>query len=256
MSAYATDIHVHSRFSPDSEAAFEEHCERALALGIERVCFTDHVELCPTNEDYGYFRAEAYFDALERARETYRGSLTLLSGVEIAGGPHIYQKEYAEYLSLPFDFILCSVHDWYEGLFASQMIHLPMPLEESFGLYWDEVLAVTEYGGFDAFAHLDFPKRYYGRAWYDYEKLERIFKAMVEKGIALEINTSSLRKGLDETMPGPEMVELYKRCGGRYAFISSDAHRASDLGAGFDAAAGLLEGLTAVYYEERKRIRI
>ena len=49
--------------------------------------------------------------------------------------------------------------------------------------------------------------------------------------MVIEINPSSLRKGYNETMPGKELLEIYKACGGRYVTIGSDAHEVKDLGA-------------------------
>jgi histidinol-phosphatase (PHP family) len=163
-----------------------------------------------------------------------------LSGVEIGGGPHVHPEEYTTYLAKGYDFVLVSVHDWYEGLFASEMVKLPMPAEESYALYWDEVYKTVCYGGFDALAHFDFPKRYYG-------------KVMAEKGIAMEINTSSVRQGMEEPMPGKEILDIYKKCGGKYVTIGSDAHIPEDMGADFDKAEKLCTGFTQVYYKARKR---
>ena len=49
-------------------------------------------------------------------------------------------------------------------------------------------------------------------------------KQLLEKDMVIEINTSSLRKGHSETMPGKELVEIYKECGGMYVTVGPDAH--------------------------------
>ena len=36
------DQHLHTSFSGDSETPPEEQAEKAIALGMERICFTDH----------------------------------------------------------------------------------------------------------------------------------------------------------------------------------------------------------------------
>ena len=73
--------------------------------------------------------------------------------------------------------------------------------------------------------------------------------------MVIEINTSSLRKGLKETMPGLELLEIYKDCGGQYVTIGSDAHYVSDIGADNEIAQKLIRdfGLQEVVYEQRKR---
>ena len=63
----------------------------------------------------------------------------------------------------------------------------------------------------------------------------------------IEINTSSLRKGHEQTMPGKELLEIYKNNGGRYVTIGSDAH--------YMEAKELLKevGLQEVIYRQRRR---
>lgn len=74
--------------------------------------------------------------------------------------------------------------------------------------------------------------------------------------MVIEINTSSVRKGYSETMPGKELLEIYKDCGGAYVTVGSDAHEVKDIGADIDIAKELIKdfGLQEVMYEHRKRI--
>jgi histidinol-phosphatase (PHP family) len=254
--AILTDMHIHSHFSPDSNASVNECCEAALARGLLRICITDHVEFNPKDDGYGFYCPDDYLAAVARSRERYGAHLELLSGVEIGGGPHIHPGEYTECVARKYDFILVSVHDWYEGMFASQMVKLGMRLRQSYGLYWDEVYQTVCHGGFDALAHFDFPKRYYREVFYDWEKIKKIFTVMVDNGIALEINTSSLREGLKEPMPGREVLDFYRKCGGEFLTIGSDAHRHGDIGGQFDVIEPLTAGFTQVYFKGRVRYTV
>ena len=76
--------------------------------------------------------------------------------------------------------------------------------------------------------------------------------------MVMEINTSSLRKGHSETMPGKELLQIYKDCGGRYVTVGSDAHEIRDLTADNHVAKKLIEELSLqeVVYENRRRIVI
>lgn len=38
------DYHIHSDFSPDSTLTMDQACEKAISLGLEELCFTDHLE--------------------------------------------------------------------------------------------------------------------------------------------------------------------------------------------------------------------
>lgn len=102
------------------------------------------------------------------------------------------------------------------------------------------------------------PKRYYGEIYYEEAKVREIFKHLLDKDMVIEINTSSLRKGHSETMPGDELLALYKDCGGRYTTVGSDAHEVLDMGADGGAARTLVHGygLQEVVYEQRRRMPV
>lgn len=178
--------------------------------------------------------------------------LTLLCGIEFAE-PHLYQAELAEYTKLPYDYILGSVHFWYNNMFPSQMVDTQIPVEVCYKHYWNEVLAAVKAGGFDAIAHLDFPKRYYGELQFNTEILHEICREMIKNNICPEINTSSLRRNNKEAMPDKELLAIYKSCNGKYVTIGSDAHNVGDLAADNKYAKNLIDyfGFTEIYFNRR-----
>ncbi|MDR1927214.1 MAG: histidinol-phosphatase HisJ family protein [Oscillospiraceae bacterium] len=226
MNAFNMDLHLHSRFSPDSAETMERHCERALELGLCALCFTDHQDF--DDASLGYYDAAAYFETLERMRERYAGRLTLWAGLEFSE-PHNHPRELEEAQRRPYDFILGSVHYWMKGAFASEMVQRGDDLRVCFEAYWEEVRRMAHCGGFDCAAHLDFPKRYFKMLFYEPERLDEIFSLLRKKGILLEINSSSLRRGCDEAMPGEALLRQYAAGGGKYVTLGSDAHCAGDL---------------------------
>ena len=245
------DIHVHSRFSCDSKSEMKDCIIAAAEKGLDGICITDHAEFNPTDEGYNFYNEEEYFIEFNENKKT--APIKLLSGCEIGGGPHVYPEDFERYINKPYDAVLVSVHNWYGDTFASEMAKHPIPIEESYELYWNEVLNSVLHGGFDILAHIDFPKRYYKRLLYDEKVLRLIFEIIIKKNIALEINTSTL-KDLGEAMPGPDILNIYKDCGGRYVSLGSDAHIISSIGEGFETIKPLLDGLTTVYFEKRKLI--
>ena len=87
--------------------------------------------------------------------------------------------------------------------------------------------------------------RYLPREGYrlsDYaDKIDAVFRALIEKGKALEINTSGLRQNLGVTLPDLPLVRRYRELGGELITIGSDAHCASDVGAGIADGMALAE---------------
>ncbi|MFW6287602.1 MAG: histidinol-phosphatase HisJ family protein [bacterium] len=235
------DLHVHTHHSCDSLVSIDKYCKKAIEMGVKYICFTDHLDFNTTDEGFGYYNKDKFFEEFNIAKEKYADNLTILSGIEFSE-PHIYQREFEEYCQLPYDFILGAVHFWANDMFPSEMIKVNYPLESAFKRYWEEVFKAVSFGGFDSMAHIDFPKRYYKNSLWEKSEMEDIFTAMVDNNIALEINTSSLRKGLDESMPDKDLLQIYNDCGGITITHGADTHLVNDLAADFDYASSLITG--------------
>ena len=248
-----TDLHVHTEFSCDSEAKMERYAKEAIKKGLTTLCFTDHVDLNPNDYGYNYYAPDRYFEEYRKVKEKYEGKVQILSGIEF-GEPHLYADKLKELSAYPYDYIIGSIH-WIGDMFPCQKVREQYSAKEFYTLDWEEVLKTVKQGGFDALGHIDFPKRYYGEIYYQEAKLREIFKYLLDKEMVIEINTSSLRKGHSETMPGDELLALYKECGGCYVTIGSDAHEVQDVGADGETARELLckYKLQEVVYEQRKR---
>ena len=260
------DLHVHTHYSTDSSETMQAHCNRAAALGMDAVCFTDHLDF--QGRDLGYYRPEAYFEELVRNREEFAGRLNILAGVEISE-PHLHRAELEQMNQLPYDFILGAVHHWdWEDAARTKASHMQkrfyqgaLSEEErsgSFRAYWEHMRQMAACGGFDAVAHIDFPKRYLGCLEYQMDMLDEIFALMAKNKLLLEVNTSSLRCGLTEPLPGEALLRQYIAGGGKYVTLGSDAHRAEDLYTGIPETRTWLEqlGLEAVCFEARRMKRV
>lgn len=250
------DLHVHTEYSCDSEADIELYVKKAIDLNFETICFTDHVDFNKNDYGYDYYNSENFFEKYNKIKEEYGNNIDLCAGIEF-GEPHLYAKELTELSKKPYDFIIGSIH-WIGNMFPCQKVREQYRAKEFYSLYWEEVLKTVKQGGFDSLGHIDFPKRYYGEIYYTETILNEIFKYLLDKDMVMEINTSSLRKGHAQTMPGIDLLEIYKANGGQYITIGSDAHVVEDLGADYKEAKTLVEkvGLREVIYENRKRILI
>lgn len=250
------DLHVHTEFSCDSEADMEQYVQHAMDQKMQMICFTDHVDLNQNDYGYNYYMPEAFFQKFNQLKEKYDNNIKLYAGIEF-GEPHLYVDKLKQLSIYPYDFIIGSIH-WIGDMFPCQKVREQYSAKEFYTLYWEEVLNTIKQGGFDSLGHIDFPKRYYGEIYYSEAKIKDIFKRLLDKNMVIEINTSSLRKGHSETMPGKELLEIYKECGGRYVTVGSDAHEIKDIGADNDIAKKLIKdfALQEVVYEHRNRMII
>jgi histidinol-phosphatase (PHP family) len=248
------DMHVHTEFSVDSDAKMEKYLEVAVNKHVSGICFTDHVDNNKNDYGYKYYKKDRYFKKIDEMKKN--DLCMILSGIEFSE-PHLYKRQFEELCQEPYDFIIGSVH-WIGDMFPSKEVRERYSASDFYTMYWNEVLRTVEMGGFQCLGHIDFPKRYYGVTLYEEEKMRRIFTTMLQRDIVLEINSSSIRKGLPDSMPGMELLQLYKECGGCYVTLGSDAHIEDDLAADFDQVEELLRqaGLEAVYFKNKKRIRM
>jgi len=249
------DLHTHTNLSQDAEATFEGYLAHAEKTGLDMFCVTEHIDFNPLDWGYGFYDPIRYFAKVNELRSAYTGPVKLLAGLEFSE-PHMYPEQFASVTgSYPYDFIIGSIH-WANDYFP--LYQNSLPAQEYFSYYWDEVLALSKCSGYDSLGHIDFPKRYYKELWYEESTVREIFKNIIENEISLEINTSGLRKGLTETIPGRELLEMYISEGGRYVTLGSDSHYDTDLGADIETAKALVRELhlQEVVYINRKKIEI
>ena len=77
---------------------------------------------------------------------------------------------------------------------------------------------------------------------FDYQDIiDEILKLIINKNIKLEINTSNLAKGFHFTNPHTDIIKRYQELGGEYVTVGSDAHKAQNIGYGFDIAKEIIE---------------
>lgn len=75
-----------------------------------------------------------------------------------------------------------------------------------------------------------------------WEKAVRNLKLIVEQGGLMEINSSALRKGLEEPYPTRSICEEYLKMGGKLT-LSDDSHGIAQVGTNFERAFEYLESL-------------
>ncbi len=242
------DRHLHTRYSEDSAQEPEGCVLQAISLGMPSLTFTDHYDIDFPNGGF-LFDVEGYFRELGALKEKYADRIDVKIGIELGLKPDNNHKIQALLARYPFEYKIGSIHligdlDPYER-------HLfDMPDEEFYRKYFEIGLAsLRACGGFDTFGHLDYVVRYgYQKdAEYSYRKyadvIDEILKELIRRDIALEINTAGLRKGLKYAHPYPDVLKRYRELGGRRLAIGSDAHIASDIGAGFPEALACVEAL-------------
>lgn len=265
---FAADTHVHSEYSHDSESKISAIYAAALEKSLDVVCITDHCDLYPTHQAQ---------QVLERRRQAFAGiakaaedctQVEILNGVELGGGfimPELAQQVIDD---LPYDMIIGSVHGiMFRGercstsKFDFGSVDEETMLEYLDG-YMDAAIYMAENLDVDVMAHLTYIFRYingkYGKNldWRIQEdKIRQVLHALIQREIALEINTSCVGGAYDEWLPNKEVIDMYIQMGGRLFTLGSDAHKPEKIGTGFTDVKAFLrqKGIDSlVYYKQRK----
>ena len=168
----------------------------------------------------------------------FEGRLLVLRGIEL-GQPDQNSEAAKNVLSsCEFDFVLASLHNLVgmEDFYYLDYSDPKNDYRDVLDRYFDELLTIAEKYDFDSLAHLTYPIRYFGIDIKDidfkrYDNItDKILTAVAERGKALEINTSGIRKGLGYLVPHDYYVRRFRELGGKYITIGSDAHTCYDVG--------------------------
>ncbi|RDW17113.1 histidinol-phosphatase [Oceanobacillus arenosus] len=239
------DYHIHSDFSADCDTKMETTIEKAIQIGLEEICFTEHIDYDYPDKDWIFeFDLAAYGQKVKRMQDRYAGRIRIKKGVEIGLQPHLLNRYEALMKLESFDFVICSMHategkDLHSGEFFQGKT-----VEDAYRIYYEELLScIKKYKEFSILGHLDLVKRYTKEKSSNnfHSIIREIFNEIIPAGKGIELNTSGYRYGLDGGMPSADILALYKECGGEIITLGSDSHVESTLAYEFKQSLALLK---------------
>ncbi|MBE6916049.1 MAG: histidinol-phosphatase HisJ family protein [Ruminococcaceae bacterium] len=260
------DTHTHSIHSPDGANTVAELCEAAVRAGVGVLAITDHANIFENRASDAELMSRflAQKEAILAAREQYRGKLKLLCGCEL-GEPQLNPAWAEEVLEFPFDMIIGSNHFWSDGDGIYETGCTPETYRDLVLRFLRVTKELIEFGRFHTLGHLDYILRYIegcveGKPNFrEFEpEIEEILTMLVERGMAIEINTASLRYWLNSLIE-PWILERFRALGGKYITIGSDAHVKKYVGFGIEQAARLAyeTGFSHItYFEQGEPVQV
>ena len=263
------DYHLHCEYSDDSNEPMENQIQEAITLGLDEMCFTDHVDygikrdwddpegiiirhaiehgkevdLVLANVNY-----PKYFEALNMYQKKYASSISIKKGLEF-GIQSItvdaYEKLYASYQD-DLDFILFSMHQVNNLEFWTQDFQKGKTQKEYNDEYYKEIYQTMQmFHHYSCLAHLDLLARYDENGIYPFENekdiIAEILKYAIRDGKGIEINTSSWKYGLKDTQPSRAILKLSKNLGGKIITVGSDEHETKYLASHIKDAYAILK---------------
>ncbi len=255
------DYHVHTHFSDDSTYLMEDVIKDAIHMGMDEICFTDHVDYgikvdWDSGQDIIYRDGEpmanvdypAYAEQIGILRKRYGDQITIRMGMEFGMQMHTIPQFETLYGRYPFDFIILSVHQVEDQEFWTHEFQRGRTQQEYNERYYEEILnLVKNYQHYSVLGHLDLIVRYDEKGVYPFEYVksyvEEILNEVIRNGKGIEVNTSSYRYGLADTTPSREILKLYKELGGRIITLGSDSHKPEHLGVCMEETKELLRSI-------------
>ncbi len=245
---FLADYHVHCEYSFDYDQSADcspiSICRHAYEKGLSEIAFTDHycvnaitdgslpdVDLVSRRRD------------ILAAKEAFSGKLTVVHGIEL-GQPTQRADVALKLLSEnDFDFVIGSLHNndgFPDFYYLDYRSFSPYEINSLWDTYLNETIDHIRWGRgrFHSLGHLNYLERYIHRDGLveqvdintRLEVYREIFRLLIDTGIALELNTSGLLKGMGDTVPNSSLAALYHEVGGELYTIGSDAHSPGNVG--------------------------
>lgn len=234
------DQHVHTYFSFDSQAQFEDYLSQTAGPFIT----TEHLELANPDDAGGDDAPDqqAYAAKLRQLHARYPNHF--LRGIE-CGYYAPRQQDLQQYLEAEnFDLVLLSFHhdgrrDFQDPYFRTRD---PKALVQAYFERMLTGLAQAPFG--DVLAHFDYGLRVLDvsaaqlEAWAK-PQLQAIFDALVRRGMAFELNTKSMYRWHNASLYEC-VLPWYRAAGGELVTLGSDSHTADQFRNHFAEAKALM----------------
>jgi len=232
------DNHIHTKLCKHADGDIFDYVEKAIALGIKEIAFTDHIPL-PDNFDLAHRMQMNEIDTYERwvmlARDKYP-EIKIRYGIE-ADFYDGYERFTENFLNQhDFDIVIMSVHfirHWPEGNWVFDYNFPDKSKEDIYRDYFSIIKKGIETGLFDILGHLDLIKSP-GDSLIELipDDVIELLGVVKNSGMAIEINTSGYRKIVGESYPGLDWLPIIKEKSINLT-IGSDAHHPDQVGLKF-----------------------
>lgn len=258
------DYHLHTLFCNHALGSMESYIRNAINLGLEEICFLDHLTIQKTEKGLSMSPAEIpyYFQAVQVLKQKYRHAIRIKAGLEIDFNPDhtgLFQEVAGTYA---FDVIATSLH-FLGGLdvvsHRSAWGHGKEDSDYVYDLYFEQLEKMLDYKYFDVICHIDLVKKFGRKPSRSFERaIDEILSKIKEKNLTVEVNTSGYNHPVGNAYPSPDIL---RKCHekGIVITLGSDAHKPAEVGQHYERALPMI--LSAGYrdlatFTKRKRSEI
>ncbi|MFA6468079.1 MAG: histidinol-phosphatase HisJ [Bacteroidota bacterium] len=257
------DYHTHNYLCKHADGTLEDYVQHAIKIGLKEIGLSDHtpmpdawdIEVRMTEDQFW----SEYSPTVRSLQEKYKGQIAIKFALEGDFFPGTEQWVKAFNAKSDFDYVIGSVHylgEW--GFDNPQFVttYDVKDVNEIYTEYYDHISRSARCGLFDIIGHCDLVKKFGHRPTKNMEEILReTFKIVKHAGMAVEINTSGLRKPVREMYPSESILKIVSEFGIPLT-LGSDAHSPADVGKDFDLAKQLVEkygnGKISIYNKRQR----
>lgn len=241
------DYHTHTYLCKHATGTIEDYIKSAIELGLAEIGISDHfpMELLP--EHFHIYAMTlnnfpSYIDEIKRLQLKYNAQIRIKIASEVDFFPEAFNgyKEMMTPFLDDFDYIIGSIHaiPWrnHDAIPVDELQAVPLikelGVDQFFLEYYNNLLVMVKSNFYDIIGHLDLPKKYgllpqnSDKIW---QKVLQVLDRIESSGMAVEINTSGLKRNVKQVYPSQGIVKelIHRKIP---ITLGSDAHSPQAVG--------------------------
>ncbi|MHA2224117.1 MAG: histidinol-phosphatase HisJ [Candidatus Hodarchaeales archaeon] len=244
------DYHTHTYLCNHASGEVEDYIRAGINRGLKEIGISDHFPMNLLPEHFHIYSMTMidfpdHLNEIKRLKQKYQDKIVVKISSEVDYFPAAFEgyREIIKPFYWDFDYIIGSIHavpwEGFEALPIDEKQAIPIIIElgvdKVFSEYYNSVLDMVRSNFYHVVGHLDLPKKY-GLTPQNpeviWQKVLQVLDEIEKRKMVVEINTSGLRKNIEQ-YPSEEMIkELIQRK--IPITLGSDAHRPQDVGRDFE----------------------
>ncbi len=256
------DYHIHTRLCGHAIGEPADYVREAIRKGLGEIGFSDHMPLLHIRDE-GLTMAPdelpTYAELVRDVQESVE-SIEIRFGIEMDYIPGQMDEVWEAASPYKFDYVYGAVHyldGWDFGDSRRLSSYVGKSPDDMYVRYFEVFCEAVERGGFDIMAHPDLVKKHGVWTTLPVDEMYReAAEVLAEYDVAIEVNSSGLRKQAQELYPAHDFLKICVERGVAVT-LGSDAHAPQQVGMDFDLAVKHLKraGVTEIAtFQDRKRV--
>ncbi len=259
--AHLVDYHIHTRLCGHAVGEPEDYVREAIRKGLSEIGFSDHMPLLHIRDEGLTMAPDELPLYAELVRDVQQSveSIAIRFGIEMDYISGQMDEVWEAASPYEFDYVYGAIHyldGWDFGDSRRLSSYAGKNPDDMYVRYFELFCEAVEKGGFDIMAHPDLVKKHGVWTTLPVDEMYReAAEALAEHDVAIEVNSSGLRKKAQELYPA---LGFLKACAkeGVAVTLGSDAHAPKQVGMDFDLVVKHLKraGVTEIAtFQGRKR---